>query len=102
MSITKQFLKSKPECKVKFSLSADEAGNAENAALLGNFNKWDPNATPMKKQKDGGFTATINLPTGQDGKFRYLLDGTRWINDADADAYEYCSFAGGENFVLHL
>ena len=102
MAITKQFLKTKPECKVKFTLSAAEADNAETAALLGDFNSWDPAATPMKKQKDGGFSATLTLPTGFSSKFRYLLNGDRWVNDPAADSYEYCSFAGGENSVLNL
>ena len=102
MAIAKQFLKTKPECKVKFTLSAEEACNADAVALAGDFNSWDPAATPMKKQKDGGFTATITLPTGITSKFRYLLDGDRWINDSAADGYEYCSFAGGENSLLRL
>ncbi|MCC8193113.1 MAG: isoamylase early set domain-containing protein, partial [Deltaproteobacteria bacterium] len=60
MAIVKQFLKTKPECKVKFTLGAMEANNAESAALVGDFNNWDPKATPMKKRKDGGFSVTIN------------------------------------------
>ncbi len=102
MAITKQFLKTKPECKVKFTLSPEEAGNAETAALLGDCNNWNPEATPMKKQKDGSFSATINLPAGSTNKFRYLLDGKRWVNDSMADGYEFCSFAGGENFLVNL
>ncbi len=102
MAITKQFLKSKPECKVKFTLSAEDAGNAETVSLLGDFNNWDPSVTPMKKRKDGSFSVSINLPTGQSSKFRYLLDGQRWANDPSADGFEYCPFAGEENFVLSL
>jgi 1,4-alpha-glucan branching enzyme len=102
MAIAKQFLKTKPECKVTFTLSAEEAGNANTATLMGDFNSWDPAATPMKKQKDGGFAAAITLPTGFSSKFRYLLDGERWLNDAAADGYEYCPFAGEENSLLRL
>lgn len=102
MAITKQFLKSKPECKVKFTLTAEEADGVESAILVGDFNSWDPAANPMKKQKDGGFNVTLNLPTGFKSTFRYLLDGDRWVNDSAADGYEYCSFAGGENSVLDL
>ena len=102
MAITKQFLKNKPECKVKFILSAEDAGHAETAVLLGDFNNWDAAISPMKRQKDGSFNITITLPTGQSNKFRYLLDGERWANDPDADSFEYCSFAGGDNSVLNL
>jgi len=102
MTITKQFFKTKPECKIKFTLSVEETDNAETASLVGNFNNWDPTVTPMKKQKDGSFSVAVTLPTGQSSKFRYLLDNNRWINDPDADCFEYCSFAGGENSVLNL
>jgi 1,4-alpha-glucan branching enzyme len=102
MAIAKQFLKSRPECKVTFSLTAEEAGNAQTVALVGDFNSWDPVADPMKKQKNGGFTASLTLPLGFSSKFRYLLNGERWINDPAADRYEYCSFAGEENSVLSL
>lgn len=102
MAITKQFLKTKPECKVKFTLTAGEADGVEAATLVGDFNSWDPVANPMKKQKDGGFTVSLTLPTGFKSKFRYVLDNERWVNDSAADGYEYCTFAGGENSILDI
>ena len=102
MAITKQFLKSKPECKVKFTLNAEETAGCETLALVGDFNSWDPAATPMKKQKNGSFSATLTLPAGVSYKFRYLADGNRWFNDPAADGYAYCPFAEGENAVLQL
>lgn len=102
MAIAKQFLKGKPECKVKFTLTDEEAGRAESVALVGDFNNWDPAATPMKKQKGGGFAVTLNLPSGTTKKFRYLADGERWVNDSAADGYEYCTFAACENSILNL
>lgn len=101
MAITKQPLKSKPECKVKFTLTAEEADNAEKAFLVGEFNDWDENATPMKKQKNGDFSVTLNLPTGGSCQFRYLVDG-RWVNDSGADGYERCDFANADNSILML
>ena len=38
MSIKKQFVKTKPVCKVTFSVAAKEA-NA--ASVVGDFNNWD-------------------------------------------------------------
>jgi len=102
MAIVKQAFKTKPECKVKFTLSAEETGGAETAALVGAFNNWDETATPMKKQKGGGFSVTLTLPAGATSQFRYLLDGKRWINDAAADGYAHCSFSGEENSLLQL
>lgn len=102
MPITKQFLKSKPECKVTFVLTADEVGQAENVALVGDFNDWNHEACPMKKQKDGGFKANVTLPLGASYKFRYVADGQRWINDPAADGYAHCAFAEEDNSLLNL
>jgi hypothetical protein len=41
----------------------------------------------MKKLKDGSFSATVSLDAGNKYRFRYLLDGERWENDWEADAY---------------
>jgi 1,4-alpha-glucan branching enzyme len=85
MSIKKQFLKSKPVCKVSFRISEEEANGAKKIQVLGDFNNWNKKATPMKKLKSGDFTQTIELETGKEYQFRYLLDGELWINDSEAD-----------------
>lgn len=102
MPVTKQFLKSKPACKVTFALDAADTGQAGAIALVGDFNDWNHGACPMKKQKDGGFKASITLPAGASYKFRYLADGKHWLNDPAADGYEHCSFASENNSLLHL
>ena len=61
MSINKQYLKTKPLCKVTFTLPAHRLDEIQHVALLGEFNDWDPVALPMKKSKIGEFTATRNL-----------------------------------------
>ena len=43
MAISKQYLKSKPECKVTFSVPAKEANKVE---VAGDFNSW--NLTELK------------------------------------------------------
>ncbi|UAA40505.1 isoamylase early set domain-containing protein [Paraneptunicella aestuarii] len=87
MSLKKQFLKSKPVCKVTFKLTPEEAKNADSVRLLGDFNDWDKRSQPMKKLKNGGFTATVALETGKDYQFRYLLNDHEWENDWAADNY---------------
>lgn len=87
MALTKKFLKSKPVCKVTFKLTQEEAKSAESVQLVGEFNDWDAAASPMKKLKNGGFTQTIDLESGKEYRFRYLLDGETWENDWSADKY---------------
>lgn len=102
MPVTKQFLKTKPACKVKFMLSAGECGNAESVFLVGDFNDWNMSATPMKKNKNGDFSATLTLPAENSYNFRYIANGSTWVNDPCADGYRFCSFAGEENSFIQL
>jgi hypothetical protein len=53
----------------------------------------------MKRRKDGSFTLTLSLKSGQQYRFRYLLDGERWENDAAADGSAPNPF-GSEDSLL--
>lgn len=85
MSIKKQYLKSKPVCKVSFKVSAKEANGAKKVQILGDFNNWNEKAAPMKSLKSGDFTQIINLEAGKEYQFRYLMDSKIWANDVAAD-----------------
>ena len=45
---------------------------------------------------------TIELEVGHEYQFRYLVDGTKWINDTEADKYTHSGVAAEENGVLAL
>lgn len=83
--LKKSYSKTGKKCRVTFKLAA-EVG-AETAVLCGEFNEWDRSAKPMKKLKDGSFSAQVSLDAGNSYRFRYLLDSERWENDWEADAY---------------
>lgn len=100
MSLKKQFLKSKPVCKVTFKLTQEEAKSAKTVRVLGEFNDWDAKASPMKKLKNGGFTATLDLEAGKDYQFRYLLDDESWENDWAADKYVPSEASFEDNSVV--
>jgi 1,4-alpha-glucan branching enzyme len=97
--LKKNFSKTGDSCRVTFKLSS-EVG-AETAHLCGEFNEWSPTSHPMKKLKDGSFSATLSLDAGQSYRFRYLLDGERWENDWDADAYVANQY-GTEDSLINL
>lgn len=100
MSLKKQFLKSKPVCKVTFKISEEEAKNAQLVRLVGEFNGWDKTAPPMRRLKNGMFTATVELEAGKEYQFRYLLDDQSWENDWAADAYVPSKASFEENSVV--
>lgn len=94
--LKKQFLKSKPVCKVTFYLP--EIIEGESAYLVGDFNDWNDSANPMQRLKDGRFKITLELETDKEYQFRYLVDG-EWHNDWEADKYQSNPFSGDNSVV---
>ncbi|MFD0989221.1 isoamylase early set domain-containing protein [Mariniflexile jejuense] len=98
MAITKQYLKSKPVCKVTFSIEAEDA---KKVSVVGSFNKWNAKATPLKKLKSGTFKGTVDLDKDNSYEFKYIVDG-EFINDSAADAYVWNDFASADNSVVNV
>lgn len=69
--------------KVTFALPLDEV--PEPTSVVGDFNNWDPLATPMKKRSNGTRSASVVVPLNQTVAFKYLADGGQWLVDDDAD-----------------
>jgi 1,4-alpha-glucan branching enzyme len=102
MSIKKQFLKTRPICKVTFRLTKEDVNNAQSVHITGAFNDWLKPGTPMKSHKNGSFSITLDLETNKDHQFRYLADQQIWINDQEADKQVPSGFAGSKNFVVSV
>ena len=98
MAIKKQYLKTKPICKVTFSLIAKEA---ETVAVVGDFNNWEPKAGQLKKLKNGTFKGTFEVPKDSAYEFRYIVDGD-YCNETEADRYQWNSYANAENSVVEI
>ncbi len=96
----KQYLKNRPNCKVTFCLCKEAVRDASKVTVVGDFNGWDENATPLKKQKDGGFSVTVEIECGKEYRFRYLIDGQRWENDWNADRYSANPFGNEDSVVM--
>ena len=102
MAISKQYLKSRPVCKVSFKISEAVGNHVNTAHIVGEFNDWSTTATPMKRLKSGAFSATLDLETGRSYQFRYLLGNSQWENDADADGQRPTPFGDCQNSVIIL
>ena len=98
MSIKKQFVKSKPVCKVTFSIEAKEATSA---AVVGDFNNWNPEEGALSKLKNGTFKGVFDVDKDATYEFKYLIDG-EYINETEADSFKWNEFAGAENSVLEV
>ena len=68
--------KAKGTAKVLFEFYAPEAQKVQ---VAGSFNEWNPSKTPLKKERDGKWKATLELPPGR-YEYRYWVDGD-WQND---------------------
>lgn len=99
MSVEKKYLKTKPVCKVKFIAPEPLTQKSKKIYLAGEFNGWNFEETLLKKQKNGSFATTLDLETGGEYQYRYVLDGEQWENDYDADKY-LPSDVGVENSVV--
>jgi hypothetical protein len=96
----KDYLPGKKKCKVTFRLPRPAAADARIVTIVGDFNNWDNDATPMKKTSDGDFVATIELAAGKEYRFRYLINAERWENDWNADRYEPAPYGQSDNSVV--
>ncbi len=96
----KSYSKTKPVCKVTFSLPLQAATDAKDVRVLGEFNSWSwENGYQMKAGKNE-FSTTVELSTGKAYEFRYLIDNHIWENDWAADGYITSPFNGITNSVV--
>jgi 1,4-alpha-glucan branching enzyme len=73
----KLYAEAKPKTKkVRFNLYAPEA---KRVFLAGDFNNWDIDKLPMKKEQKGAWEASFALPTGR-YEYRFWVDGV-WHGD---------------------
>ena len=100
MSIKKQYLKTKPQCKVTFRLDKKSIGKAKKAFLAAEFNQWRPDKTPMKALKNGDFTVTVTLDKGREYQYRYVVDDNNWVTDSAADKYVHSGMGNSQNSVV--
>ena len=98
MAVTKKFLKTKPVCKVTFSISAPEATEV---VLVGDFNEWDATASPLKKLKNGTFKVVVDLESKKSYEYKYVIDG-EYTNDDEPEALVFNEFANAENSIVTL
>lgn len=97
MALSKKYLKTKPICKVTFTIPAQDATQV---IVAGDFNSWDSNAS-LKKLKSGVFKGTFDLAAAASYEFKYIIDG-EWINEPEADSYRFNDYAGSENAVVEV
>lgn len=98
--LKKLYRPDKVTCEVSFTIEHGAAKGAKAAALVGDFNGWNPETNAMIRRKDGSFDTKVELVCGEHYEFRYVLDGAIWENDTQADAYVPTPYGDADNSVV--
>ena len=90
--------KRKVNATFEITFECDPPG-ANQVALVCDAHGWE--SVPMRRSNRGRgpFRTRLALPEGDEAQFRYLVDGTVWLNDEAADAYVANEF-GSDNSVV--
>jgi 1,4-alpha-glucan branching enzyme len=82
---------------VRFTLLAP---GAKHVSLVGSFNGWGKDATPMKVMDSSGlWSVEVPLKEGEH-TFMYLIDGTRWITPPLAEDFITDGFGQTNGVVI--
>lgn len=82
---------------VRFELTAPEAGGV---TLVGDFNGWDRQATPMRRAKaQGSWTVSVPLARGRHA-YGFVVDGVRWVADPVAPLAPADGFGGVNSIIV--
>ncbi|RRS30344.1 MAG: hypothetical protein P794_07245 [Epsilonproteobacteria bacterium (ex Lamellibrachia satsuma)] len=88
----------KNEKKVWVTFTVVPETEHEYVEIIGSWNDWKKEK--MKQKKDGSFYITKVLPLDQMYEFKYLLNGSEWVNDVDAMQTE--NVFGSMNSVIDI
>ena len=73
---------------------------ARTVQAAGDFNGWNPQATPLEPASNGAWTVTIALEPGR-YEYQFVVDGDQWIADPFAVEQSEDGF-GSRNAVLDV
>ena len=81
--------------RVQFVLVAP---NAKSVAVVGDFNDWDPSATPLASAR-GMWSNEVVVPAGRHD-YAFVVDGARWIADPLAPQAPADELGGGYSVLV--
>ena len=82
---------------VPFVLLAPQAGRV---SIVGDFNDWDPAATPLRRAGEHAWWVVVQLRPGR-YRYSFVVDGTRWVADPSAPRAADNDF-GAESSVVTI
>jgi 1,4-alpha-glucan branching enzyme len=95
--ITKRRAARSSHTRVTFVLVRPDAATMH---VVGDFTDWQTSKA-MRRSAEGTWRVGVELPSGREYGFRYLVDGLYCVNDPSADKYVANPY-GSENSVVVL
>jgi hypothetical protein len=80
--VTIRIQQQKTTTKIQFVLPDDAYDGPVSA--VGSFNDWQPGAHKLVRRSNGTRSVSVDVPRGQEVRFRYLGAGGVWFDDPDA------------------
>ena len=81
--------------RVQFVLVAPDA---KSVAVVGDFNDWNPSATPLESAR--GMWSSEEVVTAGRHDYAFVIDGTRWIADPSAPRAPADELGGGYSVLI--
>lgn len=98
-SLKRTFLIEKQKCEVKFSVSGTDSSGIKSVSLAGDFNDWNVNKNPLKRNADGSFSCTLELQLYKRYEFKYFID-SEWVTPENADDYKWDGVSTEKNAIV--
>lgn len=86
MSLEKHYSRRNGTCKLTF-IWEDNFGEVDSIKILGDYNNWNKDCSPMRKVNKKVYKQTIELETHRKYQFRYLINDRYWEDVPEADHY---------------
>jgi 1,4-alpha-glucan branching enzyme len=75
--------------------------SAERVTLAGDFNNWNADSIDFRKEINGIWRAEITTPVQGRYLYKFIIDGTKWIDDPGNGMKEADNY-GGFNSIVTL
>lgn len=83
--VTREWVPAQPD-KVRVTFSVPASLWADTISLAGDFNGWDAERTPLRKDEES-WSVSLLLERGRSYAYHYLVDDREWMTDWNADGY---------------
>ena len=74
---------------------------ARSVTVAGSFDGWRPGGTPMRREDSGEWSLSIPAPSPGSYRYKFVVDGTRWLSDPSHARREPDPY-GGFDSVLEV